>query len=665
MFRKVILALVLALALAAPAAHATVRLPQLVGSHMVLQRDKPLPIWGWAAPGEKVSVTFRDKTYAATAPDADGRWQATLPATPAGGPYTLTIKGENTLVLEDVLLGDVWLAAGQSNMEFPVKDLPTGYFQPVVNADQEIAAANFPKIRLFKISQAMAYHPASDVKSTGWLVCSPATVAQFSAVAYFFGRDIFQRYQVPIGLISSCWGGTSAEAWTSAEGLRALPDFSTRAADVAQRTTKLTDDDQAFRQRQRAALTSQKIDKGYPPGGKAWAAADFDASAWPEMALPSYWETTPALKGYDGVVWFRKEIDLPVAAAGQPLTLSLGRINDTDSTWFNGVKVGSTDGYNKDRRYAVPAALVRAGRNVVAVRVVDLGSNGGISGEPATLSLTGPGRTLSLAGSWHYQVGLDPKDWPVSPFPGGAQNTPTVLFNSMVAPLIPFALKGVIWYQGENNTGRAEQYRTLFPALITDWRKRWGAPELPFLFVQLANFLPAVPEPGPSTWAELREAQAQALVLPRTGMATAIDIGETDDIHPHNKQEVGRRLALAARHIVYGEKALVHSGPTYAGMAAKGAEVRLRFKHVGGGLVAPNGKLLQGFAVAGADQKFHWATARLMGNEVMVQSADVKTPVAVRYNWANNPNGNLYNKDGLPAVPFRTDSWPGITVGVK
>ena len=665
MLAKKLLLLLPCLGLPVFTAYATVRLPALVGSHMVLQCDRPLPLWGLAAPGEKVSLTFRGQTYAASLPDAAGRWQATLPATPAGGPYSLTIKGQNTLVLDDVLVGDVWLAAGQSNMEFPVKDPPTGYFQPVANADQELAAANFSKLRLFKIPQTATYHPAADVNSPGWLVCGPATVAQFSAVAYFFGRDLHQRYQVPIGLISSCWGGTPAEAWTSAEGLRTLPDFQAQAADISRRTTRLMDDDQVYRQRLRAALNSPLLDRGYPPSGKPWSAADFDARAWPEMPLPGYWETTPALKNYDGVVWFQKEIDLPAELADQPLTLALGKLNDTDSTWFNGVRVGSTDGYNVPRNYPVPGALVRPGRNVVTVRVVDLGSNGGFSGEAVGLHLAGAGRTLPLAGSWRYQVGLAPQDYPVSPLPGGPSHVPTALFNGMIAPLIPFALKGVIWYQGENNTGRADQYRTLFPALITDWRQHWHAPELPFLFVQLANFEPALPQPGPSTWAELREAQAQALALPCTGMATAIDLGEADDIHPHNKQEVGHRLALAARHVAYGEKALVYSGPTYCSMAARGAAIRLTFTHVSGGLVAKNGPLLQGFAVAGADQQFHWATAQVAGNEVVVQSAEVKKPVAVRYDWANNPSGNLYNKAGLPAVPFRTDTWPGITVGVK
>jgi sialate O-acetylesterase len=342
----------------------------------------------------------------------------------------------------------------------------------------------------------------------------------------------------------------------------------------------------------------------------------------------------------------------------------LGTVDDADSTWFNGVKVGSTKHFNQERRYVVPAALVRPGRNVVTVRVVDLGGNGGIVGEPTALSLTSAELVISLAGPWHYQVGFDPKDMPM-PLPAGHQNMPTVLFNGMVAPLIPFALKGVIWYQGENNVDRAEQYRTLFPAMIGDWRRHWKEPELPFLFVQLANFQAASPQPEPSAWAELREAQAQALGLPRTGMATAIDIGEASDIHPHNKQEVGRRLALVARHEVYGEKGLAYSGPTYQSMTVQGDAIRLKFIHAEGGLFAKNGAPLQGFAVAGADQQFHWARARVVGNEVVVQSEDVKRPVAVRYDWANNPNGNLTNKAALPAVPFRTDTWPGITVGRK
>ncbi|HEX8659143.1 MAG TPA: sialate O-acetylesterase [Hymenobacter sp.] len=654
----------LPLSLTALPARAAVRLPALVGPHMVLQRERPLPLWGWAAPGEKVSLTFRGRTYAASAPDATGRWQATLPATPAGGPYTLTVKGQNTIVLEDVLVGDVWLASGQSNMEFKVKD-PSGGYQPVQNADQEIAQANYPNLRLFNVARTAAYRPQADVAGSGWLVCSPATAAEFSAVAYFFGRELQQKYQIPVGLLVSSWGGTPAEAWTSAEGLKTLPEFGPAVTRFALHTTTLSDDQRAFEAKQAAFYKDIKsYDQGYLPSGQTWAAPDFDARAWPQMQLPANWEATPGLKNYDGIVWFRKEIDLPAALAGQPLTLDLAQVDDADSTYFNGVQVGSTTGYGVHRTYQIPAMLVRPGRNVIVVRVLDTGGGGGIWGEPAGLALRGAGRTLSLAGPWQYKVALDPKLLPVPLYPGGVSQAPTALFNGMIAPLVPFALKGAIWYQGESNAERAEQYHALFPALIRDWRRCWGQ-EFPFLFVQLAGFKAARPEPAESEWAELREAQAQALRVPRTGMATAIDIGEAFDIHPHNKQEVGRRLALAARRVAYGDNTGLASGPTFAGLTVAGSAVRLRFENVGAGLAAKSNAPLQGFAVAGADRQFHWGTAKLVGNEVVVQSDQVQAPVAVRYDWADNPTGNLTNQDGLPALPFRTDAWPGLTAGKK
>ena len=652
-----------ALLLAGSSAHATVRLPALVGSHMVLQRGRPVPVWGWAAPGEQVSVTFQGKTYPTSAPDASGRWQATLPATPAGGPYELTVQGQNTILLTDVLVGDVWLASGQSNMQMPVQDRPGGY-QPVQQAEQEIAAATWPNIRFFTVSQTVAYRPQADVAGSGWLVCSPATVAQLSAVAYFFGRDLYQHYKVPVGLLVSSWGGTPAEAWTSAEGLQALPAFAPQVADFARRTTNLGDDQRAYEARQQELLRSARYDRGYLPGGQTWASPTIDARAWPILTLPSLWERAPGLATYDGVVWFRKEIDLPASLASQPLTLTLGKIDDADSTFVNGVRVGYGSGYDQLRRYPVPAGLLHPGRNVIAVRVVDTGGGGGIAGEPKELLLSptsgAPG--LPLAGPWQYQLGLDPQMQPVPPVPGGGQHVPTALYNGMIAPLQPFALKGVIWYQGESNADRAEQYRTLFPALIADWRRHWNA-ELPFLFVQLASFMPARPVPTESAWAELREAQALTLQVPGTGMATAIDIGEATDIHPHNKQEVGRRLALAARHVAYGDKKLIDRGPTYAGMAVAGNTISLKFSQSGAGLAVKNGPALQGFAVAGADRQFHWATAEVVGKKVVVQSPAVPRPVAVRYNWADNPSGNLVNKEGLPAVPFRTDSWPLTTAG--
>lgn len=644
---------------------ATLRLPALVGSHMVLQRDRPLPLWGWAAPGEAVRITFRGHTYPASPADATGRWQATLPAQPAGGPYPLSVRGRTASIkLTDILVGDVWLASGQSNMQFKVKD-PSGGYQPVQNADQEITAANFPRIRFFTVNETVAYQPQAEMAGSGWLVCSPATVAGLSAVAYFFGRDLQQRYpEVPVGLLVSSWGGTPAEAWTSAEGLRTLPEFGAQVQDFASRRTSLADDQRAYDIQQHTFLQNLSArDQGTQPGHPSWAAPDLpDARAWPLMTLPTLWETTPALAGYDGVVWFRKEIELSAAEAGQPLTLSLGPIDDSDSTWFNGVKVGGTDSYDRPRSYAVPARLARPGRNVIAVRVLDTGGGGGIWGAPELLSLRTASRTLPLAGPWQYRPGIDPSQRPARPLVGRAQDAPTALYNGMIAPLLPYPLKGVIWYQGESNAERAAQYRRLFPALIQDWRRAWEAPQLPFLFVQLANFKSPQSQPTESDWAELREAQARALALPRTGMATAIDIGNAADIHPHNKQEVGRRLALAARHVAYGEKNLVYSGPTYTSLRVAGPAALLQFDHRGAGLSAKDGPL-RGFAVAGADHKFYWATAQVQGDEVMVSSPQVPAPVAVRYDWADNPNGNLSNKDGLPAVPFRTDDWPGTTAG--
>ncbi|MGI4822563.1 MAG: sialate O-acetylesterase [Janthinobacterium lividum] len=475
------------------AAQATVRLPALVGDHMVLQRNAKVPVWGWAAPGEQVTIAFQNKTYTAV-PGADNKWQVLLSTAEAGGPYVMTIKGQNELTIQDILIGDVWLASGQSNMEMPLRDKnapsPNAYPLPL-NAEQELAAANYPSIRQFTVQKVVTYQAQAENAGYDWKVCTPGTASGFSAVGYFFARDLFTRYHVPIGLISCPWGGTPAEAWVSASALKKLPDFQAPVTEIEQR-------------------------------------------------------------------------------AGQP------------------------DATIKD-----------------------------------------------------------------------AQNLPSVLYNGMVAPLLPYAVKGIIWYQGESNVSRADQYRTLFPALIRDWRSKWGA-DLPFLFVQLANWTKALPDPAESDWAELREAQAQTLALPRTGMAVAVDLGEADNIHPANKQDVGHRLALVARQVAYSDKQVVAAGPTYQRMAVQGNKVQLTFTNPGSGLeVKGSDGSLKGFAVAGADKQFHWAKAQVQGKTVTLTCDAVPTPVAVRYDWANNPDGNLYNKEGLPAVPFRTDQWPGMTVGKK
>ncbi|MBC6991166.1 sialate O-acetylesterase [Hymenobacter sp. BT491] len=650
-------------------AQATVRLPKLVGDNMVLQRDAKLPIWGWADAGETVTVTFRGKSYTAKPGGSEGKWTVMLPATPSGGPYDMTIKGSNTLQIKNILIGDVWLASGQSNMEMPVKDQPGGY-SAVRNADQEVAGANFPQIHFLDVKNTVASKPQRDIESTGWQVCSPQTVAEFSAVAYFFGRDLYQRYHVPIGLISSTWGGTEVESWTSAEALKVLPDFRSRIAAMQQEKRDINQIQTDYINSLKAWQNSPAgKDHGRLPDSKSWADPDFNAQDWKTMNVPGLWEQQPELSTFDGVVWFRKEVTLPAANAGKPLQLALGQIDDNDSTWFNGVLVGTTSGYSEKRRYTVPATLVKEGRNVVAVRVVDNGGGGGLWGLTADFQLiAGAGSTpVPLAGAWQYKPAYDPASVPKTPFPKGLPNNPTVLYNGMIAPLIPYALKGFIWYQGESNSDRAYQYRTLFPTMIKDWRTRWEQGDLPFLFVQLANYQHDQPQPAEYEWAELREAQAMTLSLPKTGMATTIDIGSPDDIHPLNKQDVGKRLALAAQKVAYGDTKIVASGPTFKSMQVQGKQVRLTFDNVGGGLILKDksGDYLKGFAIAGADHKFVWAKGELQGNTLVLSSDQVPAPTAVRYDWSNNPFPNLYNKEGLPAYPFRTDQWPGLTVSKK
>lgn len=614
---------------------------------MVLQRDAPIRLWGWAGKGEKVTVRFLSQS-ASTSAGTDGKWRLTLSPVAAGGPYTLEIKGKNTIVLRDVLVGDVWLCGGQSNMGWQLA-------WSVDNHVAEIAAAQYPNIRLLKVQETLSYQPLDDIRTEkGWQPCTPQTVGSFSAVAYFFGRELYRKYGVPVGLISSNWGGTPAEAWTSAATLKTLPDY--RAGVQALETTTPAQLRARFTARLREwERQNTSTDAGLRP--PAWYRPEFVPAGWKTLSLPGLWENS-VLPDYDGVIWLRKEVDLPAGAAGADLTLRLGRPDDLDSTWFNGVKVGGLDG-GPAREYRVPGNLVKAGRNVITIRLVDFGGDGGIAGKPEEMQLRYAGGTIPLAGAWGYQSGDGGKytaGWPPRPPEENASEL-SVLFNAMINPLIPLSLKGVIWYQGEANVRRAAGYHALFAALIGDWRGRWGN-DFPFLFVQLANYLPPAAQPGESQWAELREAQRLTLALPRTAMAVTIDIGNARDVHPRNKQDVGRRLALAARGVAYGED-VVYSGPLYGSMRVAGNKVRLSFSHTGGGLVAKDQYgYLKGFAVAGADRKFVWAKATIEGDAVVVHSDQVPNPVAVRYGWADNPDDvNLYNAEGLPASPFRTDSW--------
>jgi len=645
---------------------ANIHLPRVFSDNMVMQREIKVPVWGTAEPGGSVTVQF-GKQIKRTRVSDQGKWRIDLAPLTAGGPYKMKIMGQDTIIFKNVMVGEVWLCSGQSNMEMPLAGSGK-----VKNYKQEIAAANYPNIRLMQIEHTMAAKPANDVRAVGWNECSPTTVKGFSAAAYFFGRELYKDLHIPIGLLHSSWGGTVVEAWTSANSLKNNPDF----AEVLQAVQDgKFNEDNLFniyleKAKKWSNIAQQRIAAagGYNHG---WEKPGYNAKKWHKMKLPTLWET--AGLDVDGVVWFRKEIDIPDSWSGQDLTLSLGPINDSDVTWFNGTKVGSIGHPVIPRIYHVPGELVKAGRNVIAVQVLDIGNKGGLYGKAKQLYLNAAKDTISLAGTWRYKT--DPLPLDLNKLPRLADipniaNRPTVLFNGMISPLLPFAIRGAIWYQGEANADRAYQYRTLFKTLIQDWRSHWGEGDFPFLFVQLANFMQRKPQPVEDAWAELREAQLMALSLPNTGMAVAIDIGDAKDIHPKNKQEVGRRLALNARHLVYGED-VVNSGPIYKSMTVESGRIHLSFDYVDGGLVMKNPGVLvipgfdSSFAIAGPDRKFRWARAKIDGKTVVVWHPDIKNPVAVRYAWASNPVATLYNKAGLPASPFRTDDWPGITRGKK
>lgn len=493
-------------------AAAVVSTPSIFGNHMVLQEGKTLPVWGKADPGEEVTVTLGN-VHKTTIACPKGMWMVKLPKQKAGKTLEMTIKGKsNTLTFTDVLVGEVWIGSGQSNMDMNVGSS--------ANADEEIANAKYPEIRLFSVDYVVAGEPQDNVKGE-WVICSPDTIKYFSAALYFFGRDLHKELKTPVGLIKTAWGGTPAESWTTLPTLKSDPGLNA----IVQRWDK--------------------------------AIAD-----WPQTQ-----------KAYE----------------------------ETLAQWQKEADKAKAEGKPEPKKPDAP-------------------------GDPAT-------------NPWR----------------------PAGLFNAMINPLVPYAIQGAIWYQGESNAGRAYQYRRLFPMMIEDWRRVWNQGPFSFYFVQLANFTERKSDPGPSDWAELREAQTMTLSLKNTGMAVIIDIGDAADIHPKNKQDVGKRLALNALAKDYGRK-IPYSGPMYKSMKISGNKVTLTFDHTDGGLVAKGGAL-KGFAIAGEDQNFVWAEATIKGNKVIVSSDKVAKPVAVRYAWANNPECNLYNGAGLPASPFRTDDWKGVTEG--
>ncbi|MDD3118251.1 MAG: sialate O-acetylesterase [Victivallales bacterium] len=649
----------------------------LFQDNMVLQRDMPLTVWGWCEPDHAVTVTLRGEEYTAVA-NHNGRWTARLKPQPAGGPVIMTISGVQTIALKNVMIGEVWLCAGQSNMQFPLRSCSDGAaaIKQAVNSG----------IRLFQVKRIST--PAPQLQCGGtWRECSPETAAGFSGVGYYFGRELFHDLHVAVGLIEVSWGGTAIEAWLPWSLQAADPEYAVnlepwkRLVTASQRTPL----EETYR---RALARWQKLDKSHPGPqyhvdagnrgyGRGWALTMDDLSGWRDIKLPTVMENY--FGDIDGAVWFRREVMIPPEWARQSLRLELGPIDDSDETYFNGKAVGETgitaslaDTRTIPRVYRIPGQCVNAGRNLLAVRVFDRRGAGGFTGRPDQLKIARfnqPQPAIGLAGFWQARVetaldpfSLDHHAKPQPPPGPGDRNWPSGIRNGMIAPLIPYSLRGVIWYQGEANTGNPKLYRRQLPDLVRDWRQAWGE-DFYFLVVQLPNYGRQWPAPQESSWAELRAAQAAlSTILPRTGYVVTIDLGEADNIHPAAKKPVGQRLARLALDLVYGKK-LVARSPEFAAMTVRNGKAVIRFNHVGSGLTAKGSPTLHHFAVAGKDGYFYWARAEIIDKDTIeVWSGKVPHPVTVRYAWAFNPaGGNLYQAEGLPAAPFQA----GLPAPVK
>jgi len=627
----------------------------LFTDNMVLQQKQDIPIWGTAEPGGEVTVTLKEQQQKAIVDD-NGNWKVSLSPIPAGGPYELVIKGEKTHRINNVMVGEVWICSGQSNMEMPVD----ADWRHIKDSKVEAANANFPNIRLLMVEKEMANTPQEKFNSVGWKECSPESIPNFSAVAYLFGRKLHKELNVPIGLIQTAWGGTIVEAWTSGATLKKIPEFTDIVKYVE--SNGLDDDKKSIAVKRNLNEWPAKIEEILNDNGTlshGYQNTDYKMDKWKLMKLPAVWEDHGLT--IDGVVWFSKEVTIPKSWAGENLLLTLGGINDFDITWFNGKRIGREGDYAIQREYEIPSSLAKVGKNRIVVQVVDFGNAGGLYGPAKNMKLMSKDRSISLIGNWKYKIDpikIDMNSIPKKPYQNYWVNQPAVLYNGMINPLLPYGIRGVIWYQGESNASRALQYSALFKLLINDWRKSWGQGDFPFLFVQLANYMKRIDEPTDESWAYLREAQTTALQLPNTGMAVTIDIGNAKDIHPKNKQDVGKRLALNVLAKVYG-KDVPYSGPMYKSMKIEGNKIRIHFDHTNRGLKIKGNKSIKGFAIAGKDKKFVWAKAEIEGNEIVVWNSKIENPAAVRYGWAANPECNLYNGADLPASPFRTDEWEG------
>lgn len=622
-----------------------VRLPKLISNGMVLQRDTKIKIWGWSAPNEKIAFDFIGKKYKAKANDK-GEWELLLQNLKAGGPYAMKIIASNSIEINDILIGDVWICSGQSNMAMTVNEVRNLYENEIANSENRF-------IRTFEVPRELDFITArTDLKNGSWKEANPINVLKFSATAYFFAKELYSTLKIPIGLVNTSWGGTFAEAWMSEETLKPFPN-SYNEIQILKKPDYVTN----------LINTEKELEKNWntdliknDDGGETknnWASNSTKTGDWDEVKVPGFWNTS-SLGNINGVVWYKKEIEVSKNSTTNESLLQLGTIMGSDFTYINGKLIGKTSGGTTLRTYKIPANTFLEGKNTITVRIIKNRGNGGFSPGLA-YKIIANDEVIDLTGVWKYKLGAK-----LAPLPETVNFhwKPMGLYNAMIEPLKKYTFKGAIWYQGEANAKRPKEYAQILPALITNWRTVFNNPIMPFLFVQLPNFMKAKELPSESNWALLRESQLKTLSIPYTGMATTIDLGEWDDIHPHRKKEVGTRLALTAQKVVYNDNRLVYSGPKYESMQIEKAKITLSFSAFGSALQFKGEGTHTNFAIAGEDKKFVWAEAKIENGKIIIWSNQIANPVAVRYAWGDNPEGEkLYNTEGLPASPFRTDSW--------
>ncbi len=618
--------------------NAQIKLPRLISDGMILQRDIAVNIWGWAGVYEQVNVVIENQYYQTLA-NAQGEWKIQLKPHAAGGPYEITIKGSNEIKLKDVLFGDVYVCSGQSNMELWMGRLKYKYAK-------EIETVNNSQIRQFLVPDKYDFKsPLKDLEQGSWLFANPKNILDFSGVAYFFAKEINAKYNVPVGIINTALGGSPAQAWISESAISTFPEYFNEA-------NKYKDDQFIKSVETNNQLIAKAwyhyidvFDKGIADN---WKSSKLDDQNWDQMTIPGYWADTQ-LGNVNGVVWFRKKIKVPASMVGKPVKLEMGRIVDADSVFVNEQFVGTTSYQYPPRRYELANNVLHEGENDITIRVINNSGRGGFIADKK-YELTTTKDTIQLKGEWKYKLGVLATSLPSENF---IRWKPVGLYNAMIAPLTNYAIKGFLWYQGEANTSNPSNYSALMQTLIIDWRAKWNNENLPFLYVQLPNFMEPTKEPVESNWAELRQQQLNVMSVPNTAMAVAIDLGDWNDIHPENKLDVAHRLALLAEKNIYNEKNKVAQGPLFKSVKLNNEKCVLTFSEIGSGLVIKGGAILSQFQVAGADKKFKWAKAEIVNNQVIVYNSKIKAPVYIRYAWADNPEGGkLYNQEGLPASPF-------------